>query len=57
MVSPHVGTPTQATVRAQVGRKPWSEPRLVRLGTVATLTSKKDFVGRNDGGTGFMRRT
>jgi hypothetical protein len=29
----------------------------VRMGTVATLTGKKDLVGRNDGGTFLKKRT
>lgn len=37
--------------------KPWSAPQLVRVGSVAALTSKKDLVGRNDGGSGTMKRT
>jgi hypothetical protein len=27
------------------------------VGSIATVTSKKDNVGRNDGGTGQMKRT
>jgi len=38
-------------------KKAWSAPQLVRVGTVATVTSKVDSVGRNDGGTGTKKRT
>ena len=38
-------------------RHPWTSPRLVRMGTVAALTSKNDISGRNDGGSGKMKRT
>lgn len=37
--------------------RPWVRPRLVRVGTVAQVTEKVDLVGRNDGGTGSMKRT
>lgn len=39
------------------GRLQWKAPRLVRMGTVQALTSKKDNVGKNDGGSGGMKRT
>jgi hypothetical protein len=38
-------------------RLPWNSPRLVRMGTVAALTSKIDVIGRNDGGSGTKKRT
>jgi hypothetical protein len=38
-------------------QKTWSAPVLVRMGAVATLTSKKDNIGRNDGGSGQKKRT
>jgi len=38
-------------------KKAWSAPHLVRVGSIATVTSKKDNIGRNDGGTGKMKRT
>lgn len=50
------GTAANAS-RLPAHRIPWISPRLVRLGTVEALTSKKDLQGRNDGGTGLMRRT
>ena len=38
-------------------RAPWSAPRLLRMGSVAELTSKVDNSGRNDGGRWPKRRT
>ena len=38
-------------------RNPWTAPHLVRLGTVAVVTGKRDNVGRNDGGSYPRRRT
>ena len=35
----------------------WSSPQLVRLGTIAEVTSKIDRIGRNDGGSGLGKRT
>ena len=35
----------------------WSTPHLVRLGTVADVTSRVDATGRNDGGSGQKKRT
>lgn len=35
----------------------WVRPRLVRVGSVAQVTAKVDNQGRNDGGTGSMKRT
>lgn len=37
--------------------QPWVRPRLVRAGSVAQVTAKIDNQGRNDGGTGQMKRT
>ena len=54
---PQVSTSRDATEWVQVSRKPWSKPVLVQLGTVLALTSKKDTIGRNDGGTFLMKRT
>lgn len=39
------------------GRAPWSAPRLLRMGSVAALTSKVDNAGKNDGGAFPKRRT
>jgi hypothetical protein len=38
-------------------RRIWVPPRLVRLGSVAQVTAKVDFQGRNDGGSFLMSRT
>ncbi|MDP1891182.1 MAG: hypothetical protein Q8K55_09840 [Gemmatimonadaceae bacterium] len=38
-------------------RAPWSAPRLLRMGSVAALTSKVDNRGKNDGGKWPKRRT
>ncbi len=38
-------------------RQPWVRPRLVRVGSVAQVTARVDNKGRNDGGSGSMRRT
>jgi hypothetical protein len=38
-------------------RELWSAPRLLRMGSVAALTSKVDNRGKNDGGTYPKRRT
>ncbi|MDP1891180.1 MAG: hypothetical protein Q8K55_09830 [Gemmatimonadaceae bacterium] len=35
----------------------WPTPRLIRMGTVAALTSKVDNKGKNDGGKAPKRRT
>ncbi len=37
--------------------QPWVRPRLVRLGSVAQVTARIDNAGRNDGGSGTMKRT
>jgi hypothetical protein len=39
------------------GRRPWTAPRLLRMGSVAALTSKVDNSGKNDGGSWPKRRT
>jgi hypothetical protein len=55
--------PTEASVtdvQARAGTRAlqsWVRPRLVRVGSVAQVTAKVDKVGRNDGGSGGMRRT
>lgn len=48
---------SEVDTRTTPERTPWSAPRLLRMGTVAALTSKKDLAGKNDGGTGLKRRT
>jgi len=57
MSAPNGGLSAEVQGSASPGRKPWTAPQLVRMGTVATLTSKVDLVGRNDGGSGSMKRT
>ena len=49
--------PVTASSPAASAQLPWKAPRLVRMGTVEALTSKIDNVGRNDGGSGMMKRT
>lgn len=49
--------PAMTTSAVASARLQWKAPRLVRMGTVQALTSKKDQIGRNDGGTGTMKRT
>lgn len=46
-----------AAARSAAGRMSWDAPRLVRLGTIESLTTKVDVTGRNDGGSGTMKRT
>lgn len=46
-----------ASSPAASSQLPWKTPRLVRMGTVEALTSKIDNTGRNDGGSGTMKRT
>lgn len=41
----------------QSALRTWVRPLLVRVGSVAQVTAKVDAVGRNDGGTGTMKRT
>ncbi len=51
-------TAPAATIAPEVAAPlPWQAPRLVRMGTVTTLTAKTDTIGRNDGGSGKKRRT
>lgn len=51
-------TAPAATIAPEVAAPlPWQAPRLVRMGTVTTLTAKTDKIGRNDGGSGKKRRT
>lgn len=38
-------------------RNPWTAPHLVRLGTVAVVTGKRDKVGRSDKGSYPKSRT
>jgi len=57
MSAPDAGTPDKVTSTDPRPKKEWTPPRLERLGTVAALTNKVDLVGRNDGGSGKMRRT
>ncbi|MHB8838651.1 MAG: hypothetical protein ACYC7F_06825 [Gemmatimonadaceae bacterium] len=38
-------------------RRCWTAPQLLRMGSVAEVTSKVDKIGRNDGGSGNKRRT
>jgi len=57
MSAPQGGSSAEVHGSASPGRKPWSAPQLVRMGTVATLTNKIDLNGRNDGGSGNMKRT
>lgn len=49
--------PIAASSPATSALRPWKAPRLVRMGTVEALTSKVDSIGKNDGGTGQMKRT
>lgn len=52
------GDPANESVTSpRLEKKPWATPQLVRLGTVAAITSKVDTIGRNDGGSGTMKRT
>jgi hypothetical protein len=37
--------------------KPWSAPRLVRMGTVAEHTAKVKSTGHSDGGFGTRKRS
>ena len=54
---PMSASPPGVTQSITSARKAWCAPQLVRVGTVAAITSKKDNIGRNDGGTGTMKRT
>jgi hypothetical protein len=49
--------PVAAGSPATAALLPWKAPRLVRMGTVEALTSKIDMKGKNDGGSGSMKRT
>ena len=49
--------PEKESSDATTARLQWKAPRLVRMGTVQALTSKLDKIGKNDGGTGTMKRT
>jgi hypothetical protein len=52
-----MSAPKAGAVPISPAKNVWSVPQLVRLGSVATVTSKKDNIGRNDGGTGTKKRT
>ena len=51
------GNPSGRIAPDAEARREWSTPLLVRLGSVAEMTSKVDIVGRNDGGVLSKKRT
>jgi len=44
-------TTSEQIAGAEPAARAWVQPRLVRVGTVAQLTAKIDWLGRNDGGS------
>jgi hypothetical protein len=57
METPKRATPADSVQPTSGTRAPWSTPRLLRMGSVAALTSKVDNLGKNDGGKWPKRRT